>query len=314
MRRLNALLCAVLVSMAPGLAGAEPTIADRNAARALADKGADLYEAGKYAEAIEQFKQADAFVHAPPHLLYIARAHTALGNLVEAHRVYEDILVDLVTPQSPAAFRDAQETARNENARLLERIPKVRLNITSPDIRRVQVTIDGKAVQPEHLAEPIPVNPGAHTIEASGKGLVPDSAPVKVSEGDRINLTLSLRWQGSLIPAIATLGAGGAVFTVGVVTGIISLVKVGNLADRCPDKICLAAEQPNADSAATFGTVSTVGLIAGTALLGAGAALFVLRPGGGPPDEAPAEEQLFPQTATVRARVGLGTLMLEGTF
>jgi hypothetical protein len=315
MRRLPALFCAILLSLAPGIVAAEPTIADRNAARALADKGADLFEEGKYIEAIEQFRQADALVHAPPHVLYMARANVKLGNLVEAHKLYEAILIDLVKPTSPAAFREAQEVAKAENDRLLQRIPTMKLNVSSPDIRLVKVTIDGKVIQPEFLPEPILVNPGAHTVEATGRGLVSDTKQIRISEGDKINMALSLRWQGSLYPAIIAFGVGGAALTVGAVTGIVSLSKVSDLEDRCPEKHCLPADQAVGDSAATLGTVSTVGFIAGTVFVGAGVALAILRPwGGGPSGDA--EERLFPQAQTgwVRARVGLGTVALEGAF
>jgi hypothetical protein len=310
--RLAALLCATLLGAAPWTAAAEPTPADRNAARALAGKGADLFDAGNYGEAIDQFRQAEALVHAPPHLLYMARAYEKLGKLVEAHDAYDHILTDpFITPTSPPAFREAKVSANQEDEKLLGRIPTVKLTIASPDPDVVRVFIDGKKITPEILVEPILLNPGAHRIEATGRGLVPAEKPVVMTEGDRINVALSLRWQGPLYPAIIALGAGGLGLSIGVVTGAVSVAKVNDLADKCPDKHCLPSLQATGDSARTLGNVSTASFVVGGALIGAGVALAILRPWGGPPTEPNADA---PRAAWVQARVGLGTVGLEGAF
>lgn len=314
MRRAVPFVCAVLLSLAASPAGAEPTAADRNAARALADKGADLFESGKYEKAIEQFRQAEALVHAAPHLLYMARANEKLGKLVEAHEIYEDIVTDLITRSSPAAFREAQETARTEQAALIRRIPTVKLTVTSPDMQIVQVTIDSKAVRPELWQEPILLNPGTHTIKATGRGLRSESAVVSVSEQDKINVSLSLRWEGSLIPAIVVGGVGVVGLGIGIVTGAMSLSRVGDLEARCPEAHCLPKDEPIGDSAKSLGTASTIGFVAGTALIGAGVALAIIRPWGGPPAPTDPEEKLFPESVSVRARIGPGSIALEGTF
>ncbi|MDI1483440.1 hypothetical protein [Polyangium sp. y55x31] len=309
LRRAAVVACAAALCFAPAPAAAEPTIADRNAARSLASKAADLFDAGRYADSIEQFRQAEALVHAPPHVLYVARAYDKLGKLVEAHKAYDEILTDpLITNTSPAAFRDARTSAETEKSSLLQRIPSVRLSITSPDTTRVQVTIDGKTIESALLADPILVNPGTHTIEATGRGLVSDVKRVTTSEGDRLNVSLSLRWQGPLYPAIAAFGAGGLGLGIGIVTGAIALSKVSELEERCPAKHCLPADRPVGDSARALGTASTVGFVLGTALVGAGVALALVRPFG----RAPADEAAG--TGVLRVQVGLGTMRVEGAF
>lgn len=313
MHRLESLLFATLLWLAPMAAAAEPTAADRAAARVLADKGADFFDASKYPEAIEAFREAEKLLHAPTHLLYIARAYEKLGKLVEAHRAYDGILADpFITPTSPSPFRSAKDLAQAEDAKIIERTPTVRLLVTGPDTDLVQVMMDGKPIEREAWAAPIPLNPGAHQIEARGRGLVSDSKPVVVSERDQVNVSLSLRWQGPVYPAIIALGAGALGLTIGVVTGGLSLSKVSDLAERCPEQHCLPADQPIGDSARTLGSVSTAGFILGGVLIGAGVTLAILRPGGGPPDGS--KEQDAPKGLWVRARVGLGMTMVEGAF
>jgi hypothetical protein len=313
MHRLEPLLFATLLWLAPMAAAAEPTALDRSTARTLADKGADLFDAGKYAEAIEDFREAEKLVHAPTHLLYLARAYAKLGKLVEAHQAYDGILTDpFITPTSPSPFRGARERAQAEDAPLVERIPTVKLLVTSPDTALVQVTIDGKRIEPVAWSEPIPVNPGSHRIEATGRGLVSDIKPVMVNERDRVNVALSLRWQGPLYPAIIALGAGGLALTIGTVTGALSLSKVSELSERCPQQHCLPADQSIGDSARALGSASTAGFILGGVLIGAGVTLAILRPGGGPP--ADSKEQGALMGPWIRARVGLGTTVVEGSF
>ncbi len=93
--RLSALLLtAVLVGAAlPPALAAEPDVSDqdRDSARALAKAGIALYQQGRHQEAIEQLSSAEKLFHAPAHLLYMARAHAKLGQLVVAHRLYVDV-------------------------------------------------------------------------------------------------------------------------------------------------------------------------------------------------------------------------------
>ena len=95
---------------------------------------------------------------------------------------------------------------------------------------------------------------------------------------------------------------------VGAVTGAISLSKVGDLEEKCPDHRCSPADQATADQARTLGTVSTVGFIAGGALVAAGVVLLVIRPSGG--DPAAARSGLRVTAATA----GPGGITLRGTF
>src|SRR5689334_20899999 len=68
----------VLLLPSRGLAWAPSALAltdeERAAARAAAGQGADAFAAGKWQEAVELFSRAEALVHAPAHLMFIARS------------------------------------------------------------------------------------------------------------------------------------------------------------------------------------------------------------------------------------------------
>ena len=86
-----ALLAAFSASTAPAAAQAPSAevMQSREAARALAEKGLDLFAANKLEEAIKNFELAEARFHAPTHQLFQARAYAKLGKLAKAKELYE---------------------------------------------------------------------------------------------------------------------------------------------------------------------------------------------------------------------------------
>jgi hypothetical protein len=102
---------AVLV---PGVAQAEPTVADRATARSLASEGYDALERKDYATAVNRFRHADALVHAPTIGVDLARALIGLGHYVEAYERYQLVIREGVPKGSPASWKQAVEDAERE--------------------------------------------------------------------------------------------------------------------------------------------------------------------------------------------------------
>ena len=69
---------------------AQPTPEQREKARAFANEGLALFKKGDYEGAIDSFEKAEALVHAPPHALYIARAHAKTGKLRAARELMRE--------------------------------------------------------------------------------------------------------------------------------------------------------------------------------------------------------------------------------
>src|ERR1700759_5347182 len=82
-----AVVTAAALVLGGGPAGAQ-SAADKATAREAATQGIGLYRAGKYADALDRLKRAQALYDAPVHLLYIARCQAKLGQLVEAAENY----------------------------------------------------------------------------------------------------------------------------------------------------------------------------------------------------------------------------------
>ncbi len=88
--------------------------ADRAAARSFATQGLQAFEAGRWSESEALFMRAEALVHAPPHLLYYARASVKEGKLVQANEAYVKILREPLGDKAPRAFIEAQQAAAAE--------------------------------------------------------------------------------------------------------------------------------------------------------------------------------------------------------
>ena len=80
-------LALALLTAAP-MADAQ-TNSERAGARAAAGEGLKAFNEGRHAEAIDLFTRAESLVHAPPHLLYIARANEKLGWLVLTGKIIQ---------------------------------------------------------------------------------------------------------------------------------------------------------------------------------------------------------------------------------
>ena len=330
MRSKFLLACAIALGAslsAPPIARAQATMTEaRESARALAERGLDLFEAKKYAEAIEHFRQAEERFHAPTHLLFTARAYDKLGRLLEAQTTYQSLVNEQLANYAPDAFREAQATARAELVTLAPRIPRLEITLRGAAADRARVTVDGKAVTLQR-DKPFAVDPGEHTVAATAEGAAPASRTVTAAEGTSTRVELvgeaaaaaptgpagpppdepaPASAGGSKLPAAVAFGVGGVGVALGAVTGILSLGKVGELEDRCPTKVCSAADQELADSARTLGTVSTIGLIVGGVGVAAGVVLLVVEPA-----PAPHASAAGPRVVT---RVGPGSLSLAGTF
>ncbi len=99
-------------------------------------RGAGAFDQGKWAEAVELFGRAEALVHSPIHLSYIARAQLKLGHWVEAYELFNRIKREpLETPVSTAAA-NAVADANRQLSTLDAQLPYVTLVVKGSDTRR----------------------------------------------------------------------------------------------------------------------------------------------------------------------------------
>lgn len=305
------LLVALWAALPCRVAEAEPSSHDAaamKAARPFAEKGFELFKGGRYAESIEQFKRADARYHAPPHLLYMARAHHRLNELVEARDLYRRILTEPIDDAAPQAFHRAVVEARAELGEVEESIPTVVLEISGVELDRATVTIDGRTYGA--LPESIQLNPGEHEIEVTAPDRPTQSHTVTLEAGDRRRLPIDMPSPGEpaaedplLVPALVAFGVGGLGLLVGTITGAVSLSQAADIDDQCQGDHCPASLESDADSAKAVGHASTAFFIIAGLAAGTGATLLLIRSQSGPDD-----------AASLRLRLSVGAIGVDGTF
>lgn len=310
-------MLAAVVALTSSAGGAfAQTDEEKAAARELARQGAEAFAAGKHTEALDFMSRAEALVHAPPHLLYIARAQAALGKIVAARETYLKITREELPANAPRAFKDAQAQAKEEMAAIEPKIAQLRIVLEGAGNRKVNVKLDGQPVSPALVGVHRPVDPGKHVATAYPMGLSPVEQTVELKEGEKGEIKLVISGAsngGSGVPLDPTddpdagqkppdttpksggisplvfAGAGvGALGIGGIVVGAIFTVKRGNLSSEADDKFaacnrnppCSPAAQADINAldsdAASAGTIGTIGLIGGGVLLAGGATLVVL--------------------------------------
>ncbi len=212
------------------------------------------------------------------------------------------------------------------------------------DLAAVKVTMDGQSLVDNVAGPAIPVEPGAHTFTFETKGEKPLTRQFVLREGDKARhepivfgsgvtvlaapVAGTSRGSGLRTGAILVGGLGVVGLGLGGLFGALAASKWSTAHNDCPsspqctpsDNIAATSERTNA---LTLATVSTVGFIAGGALLASGVVLFVVAPGG---SEGHPTQGLDPKAQDVGALParrlevvpsggpGSGGLMLRGWF
>jgi hypothetical protein len=183
----------------------------RSAARSLATEGAAAFNDGRFKDAIDFFGKAESLVHAPPHLLFLARSHAKLGQLVAAREAYLKIIKETLPANAPQAFRDAQTSAADEVKAIEARIGTLTVRVEGgAGASDVAVLIDGTPVPTILIGAPRPTDPGEHRLEAGATGLRAPPTTIVVGDGERKSVTLLLQPAPGAPPLVAAPAAAPA--------------------------------------------------------------------------------------------------------
>lgn len=189
---LTSTLCALLLLTSAATAGAV-TDEERAGARAAANAGAEAFGQQRWADAITYFEKAESLVHAPPHLLHIARAHEKLGHLVEAREAYMKVAREELAADVPKPFRQAQADARTELEALEPRVPRVSVVVQGSGDLPVKVHMNGNPVPDGLVGVPRPLNPGNYEFQAFAEGARSNPSTLVLREGAKETVVLTLQ-------------------------------------------------------------------------------------------------------------------------
>jgi hypothetical protein len=169
------------------------TADERAAARALALEGSTAFKEQRWEDAIRYFMKAEDLVHAPPHLLFSAKAHIELKRLVEANDLLLKVKNETLPPNAPPAFQRAQEEAFELLQQLKPRMSYLAVDVKNAGTAPLEIRVDSVKLDAVFRGVPKAVNPGEHKVSALSDGLRADEQSVQVAEGERKRVELELR-------------------------------------------------------------------------------------------------------------------------
>jgi hypothetical protein len=316
LRLSSIILLAAQLLPAAALAGPGDGKADtRNAARALAALGADQVEAGKYAEAIKTFEEAERLYHAPTILFSLARAYVGAGKLVEARAIFQRVVDEKLPAGASAYFVDAQRRSRDEIVALEKRIPTLKILVRGGGGRGLRLRLDDADLADWAPERAYPLDPGAHSVTVVPLGGVGVSKSAMLAEGAHLTLEIELAGVAPavaptlveradvprpwLLPSLMGYGLGMIGLGLGVGTGVAAMNLSKQVDKECPAFKCPASAASDLSAARGLGTASTVGFVLAGVGAVAGTVLLIVKPG-------------VKSSAQVGLSVGPGSLELRG--
>jgi hypothetical protein len=249
--------------------------ATRSTAREIAQEGLALFDAGRHTDALDRFERAATLVRAPTMGLMAARSLEKLGRLLEAERRYLAVTRMTLAADASEAFRAAQQTAAQERAALLPRIPAVTL-VLVPATPSASVTLDGKPLAASRLGAAIPLDPGPHVLTATS-GSITRTERVLLREREARRVELSVAPPPSPGPSALTIASwsgialGTAGIVLGAVTGGLAVGAKSRLdAGGCENGLCPDSRAADVRDYNTLVIASNIGLVSGITFAGAG--------------------------------------------
>ena len=257
-----------------------------------------LEQDGKYEEALELFQEVAQVKESASVKYRIAKNQAQLNRL----RVARDGMRALAASKSslPPKDQNIADSAAAEVVELDKKIPKLSVKVQDKPPADTRISVDGQPIPSGGTPQPIEVDPGEHTVIASGAGM--KRFEKKVTLGISANETVTVQFEpeaiangggnGSsvetpppppppsrgVLPYILVIG-GGALVIIG---GSVLLSREGTIDDineACPNNVCPTSRQgeieDKRDSAETALPVGLAVLGVGAVATGLGVYLFV---------------------------------------
>ncbi len=337
----GSIVAALMLMTSGGAWAADPTPEQKSGARAAATEGNRAFAEKRFVQALDLFKRAEGLMHAPTHVLMIARSHAELGQWVAARESYNALAREQLPANAPPAFKDAQEQAKKELAVLEPRIPIIEVKVSDPKAPDLTVFVNGAPMPAELIGIARPIDPGKHTFFAESPDFVAEEKTLQVAERAKVSVLLELKPRpggpkpkappkpSAQVPAdetsqalpvagwvslgvgVAGLGAGAALLGL----GYAKRSEADDAYSACGLESCVqgstGAQEVNAlDDDATVKQEAGLGvLIAGGALAVTGATLLFVSLASSSTETASSTEK-----ATLAPWVGPGFLGVRGSF
>jgi serine/threonine-protein kinase len=288
---------------------------NKAAAQVLFERGRELVERNRFAEACPQFAESQRLDPGIGTLLWLADCYENVGQMASAWMAFSQAATEA------AERHDARETVARDRAGKLEASLAHLTVFVSPEAaaaRDLQIHCDGVVLSSGNWGRPIPLDPGSHTITANAANgrlwwktleLATGSSSTSITVpglAERTTPEPAAPVPGVLAPSPVVTGpasepastpagrsghtqrlAGIAIGSVGaasVLVGSIFSLRAkakyddSNAGPCLPDNECTAAGFDDRRSASSMATVATVAMSGGAALLVGAAAVYLAAP------------------------------------
>ncbi|MFO0586906.1 MAG: hypothetical protein U0441_05180 [Polyangiaceae bacterium] len=302
LRKLFAPLTLVLLSLA-GTASAD----DKDQSKQLFDQALSQMEAKKYDSACPLLEESQRLAPFPGTLFTLAECEALRGrNAVSFVRYGEYLDVYATLPKDKQAKQGTREKdARAKREKLAKLIGQITFLLPADAPAGTKVSVAGKTIDDAALHLPVPLEPSEYTVIATTPDGTATETKVTVEKGQTNAVTLDVRAAKApektagpvataaptaksatdvrRVAAYAVGGAGVLALAAGGVTFGLMMMKKDVVDANCRDaspgvKACSPEGVAAGNDGKTFGTVATIGLAAGAALVGVSAALLITAP------------------------------------
>jgi hypothetical protein len=263
--------------------------ADGAAAESLFNEGRILLETGKVVEACDRFRRSQQIEPAVGTLLNLSDCYERQDKLASAWQSLRQAVA------FAAAHDDVKraDLARTAADRMASRLGRVTIHIAE-QAPGLTVHLGDTILDAATWGTSVPFDAGHYAIEADAPGRQSWTQSVLVVDGAAVVVTVPAL-AGVSAPATETApreastsgssaqrtvgvlvaGGGGALLVAGLVFGGLAIGKWASITSTCPNGVCATPGDvtrlaPDEQTASTYATVGTVGVIAGAAALGIG--------------------------------------------
>lgn len=165
--------------------------ATRVIAREFATRGAEAFDRGDYALALDDFNRASALFGAPTITLMQARALVKLGRWLEGLDHYQRTARQTLDPSDPPPFHDAVRQAGVEGETLRQQLPQLSLLVDTHSQPPIVVELDGQTLPSLLLNTQRPIDPGFHKLEASRASVTFLERTIETKPGEHIEIRVT---------------------------------------------------------------------------------------------------------------------------
>jgi hypothetical protein len=314
--------------------------ADRATAQALFDQGKELRDQGQIEQACPKFAESLRLDPTVGTRFNLADCYERTRRLASAWTHFLEVAA--ATELAGQAQRAAAARARAEA--LAKRLPKLRITPSSR-VAGLTIRVDGTELREAAWSTDVPADLGSHDIEATAPGHEPWRKSIVIdAEGAKIALEVpalverpdgagsggegvrgpesgdsSQAGGAGSSSAVATTGlvlggVGLAALVAGGAFGLVAMSKKSDVDELCPDyDNCTVEGIETNDEATLYGHLSTVGFVAGGALLVTGLIMWLAAPAEAEPSSPEQPHELALRVRPVVGIEGIG-LALDSAF